>query len=119
MVTDEALSHLQADYRLNARLSVEERLRWIIQDRWINYSRADKILTRLAELVCYPPRARMPSVLVFGGHPSARRIANQLCQPGQYLVRARVVDPSILNNPAQPFFNAQTSIQTIVGLQVR
>jgi hypothetical protein len=66
MVTDEALSHLQAEYRLNAQLSVEERLRWIIQDRWINYSRADKILTRLAELVCYPPRARMPSVLVFG-----------------------------------------------------
>ena len=35
MVTDEALSHLQAEYRLNARLSIEERLRWIIQDRWV------------------------------------------------------------------------------------
>ena len=47
MVTDQALPHLQAEYRLNSRLSLEERLRWMIQDRWINDSRADKILTRL------------------------------------------------------------------------
>jgi hypothetical protein len=34
--------------------------------RWINYSRADQILARLADLLAYPPRERMPCLLLFG-----------------------------------------------------
>lgn len=64
-VVDE-LSHLQPAYRSHALLPDEERLQWIGQDRWINYIRADQILSRLTELLFFPPRSRMPCLLLFG-----------------------------------------------------
>jgi len=57
-----------------ARLPAEERIGWIRQDRWINYTRTEQILTCLAGLLDYPPRDRMPSLLLFGATGMARRV---------------------------------------------
>ena len=46
-------------------MGVDDRVHWIEQDRWINYVRAERILDRLSQLLSYPPRARMPSLLLF------------------------------------------------------
>jgi hypothetical protein len=59
-------SHLQPPYRSVARLQDEERIAWIRQERWIQYPRAERILERLADLVDYPPRDRMPCLVLYG-----------------------------------------------------
>jgi hypothetical protein len=60
------LDHLQAPSRVLAELSAQERIAWIRQDRWIQYPRAQRILEQLADLVDYPPRDRMPCLVIFG-----------------------------------------------------
>jgi GTPase SAR1 family protein len=60
------LSHLLDPYSARALLPNEERIEWIKQDRWIHYSRAERVLERLTALLHYPPRDRMPCVLLFG-----------------------------------------------------
>jgi hypothetical protein len=59
-------SRLQASQRAVAELSNEERIDWIRQERWIQYPRAKRILERLADLVDYPPRPRMPCLAIYG-----------------------------------------------------
>ena len=58
--------HLLPVFRPYARWPAEKRVGWIRQDRWINYTRAEQILGRLAALLDYPPRDRMPCLLLFG-----------------------------------------------------
>ena len=60
------LSHLQPVHRPYALLADAERVEWIRQERWINYTRAEQVLVRLGELLRYPPRHRMPALLLFG-----------------------------------------------------
>src|SRR5262249_53838405 len=60
------LSHLQPAHRPYALLANAERVDWIRQERWINYTRAEQVLARLGELLRYPPRHRMPALLLFG-----------------------------------------------------
>ena len=60
------LSHLQASCRTTALLANEERIASIRQERWIQYQRAERVLERLADLVDYPPRDRMPCLLLYG-----------------------------------------------------
>ena len=60
------LSHLQPAHRSYALLADAERVEWIRQERWINYTRADQVLVRLSELLRYPARQRMPALLLFG-----------------------------------------------------
>jgi hypothetical protein len=62
----EQFEHLSAPYRSHAMLPAAERIQWIRQDRWINYSRAEQVLGRLASLLAYPARDRMPCLLLFG-----------------------------------------------------
>jgi Bacterial TniB protein len=59
-------SHLGTSQQGIARLSNEERVDWIRQERWIQYPRAKRILERLTELVDYPPRHRMPCLAIYG-----------------------------------------------------
>jgi hypothetical protein len=58
--------HLQVSQQQIAQLSNEERIAWIRQERWIQYPRAKRILERLADLVDYPPRDRMPCLVIYG-----------------------------------------------------
>jgi hypothetical protein len=60
------LSHLQPAHRPYALLADAERVDWIRQERWINYTRAEQVLVRLGELLRYPPRHRMAALLHFG-----------------------------------------------------
>jgi hypothetical protein len=59
--------HLHSSQHEIARLSSEERILWIRQERWIQYPRAKRILERLADLVDYPPHDRMPCLVIYGG----------------------------------------------------
>ena len=43
------LSHLQPAHRPYALLADAERVDWIRQERWINYTRAEQVLVRLGE----------------------------------------------------------------------
>lgn len=43
-----------------------ERIHWLRQERWIQYPRAERILERLIDLVDYPPRDRMPCLVIYG-----------------------------------------------------
>jgi len=63
---NDELAHLQPAFRAHALLPTSERLQRLSQDRWINYTRADSILTRLRNLLGYPERSRMPCLLLFG-----------------------------------------------------
>jgi Cdc6-like AAA superfamily ATPase len=58
--------HLHSSQQEIAQLSNEERIAWIRQERWIQYPRAKRILERLADLVDYPPRDRMPCLVIYG-----------------------------------------------------
>jgi len=44
----------------------EERIRFIERDRWIGYSRAQKILDKMEHLLDYPKKYRMPNLLIIG-----------------------------------------------------
>jgi hypothetical protein len=65
-MNDDDFLHLHPTYRSYARLPNEDRIQWIRHDRWISYAQADLILARLADLLTYPPRDRMPGLLIFG-----------------------------------------------------
>jgi hypothetical protein len=60
------LDHLQPQFRTIAAKSADERIEWIRQDRWIHYLRADQALKQLDELLAFPPRNRMPCLLLTG-----------------------------------------------------
>ena len=65
-MTAEELTHLQPSCRNAALLSNDERIHWLRQERWIQYPRAERILDRLMDLVDYPPRDRMPGLVIYG-----------------------------------------------------
>ena len=60
------MNHLLPPHQAIAVRDNRERIEWIRHDRWINHTRAEMVLTRLAELLTYPARSRMPSLLIFG-----------------------------------------------------
>jgi len=59
-------SHLLAAYRRHAGLPDEERIAWIRADRWLDFEQARGALARLEDLLSYPPRDRMPCLLIYG-----------------------------------------------------
>jgi len=63
-VTD--YSHLVPAYRQHAALPDAERIAWIRADRWLELEQARAALARLEDLLAYPPRDRMPCVLLYG-----------------------------------------------------
>ena len=59
-------AHLDQAYCRYAAQPDEERIAWIKADRWIGFDQAGAALTRLSALLDYPPRDRMPCLLIFG-----------------------------------------------------
>jgi hypothetical protein len=59
-------SHILPDYRAKAAESDAARIAWIRYDRWIATARAEEALSRLEDLLTYPPRDRMPCLLIYG-----------------------------------------------------
>src|SRR5579884_906682 len=66
MVTTAALDHILPCFQPVAMRSPEERIFWIQQDRWINHLKADDALRRLKDVMMFPPRGRMPCLLLTG-----------------------------------------------------
>ncbi len=44
----------------------EERIRFILEERWIGYTKANEIITRLEDLLVNPKIGRMPNMLITG-----------------------------------------------------
>lgn len=66
MTADSPFQHLDSAYRRFVDLPDEERITWIRADRWIGFDQAGKALARLENLLTYPPRDRMPCLLIYG-----------------------------------------------------
>lgn len=66
MSSGEELAHLLPAHRPYARLAAAERVDWVRQERWIQYTRAEHVLARWGELLAYPPHDRMPAMLLIG-----------------------------------------------------
>lgn len=58
--------HLLPAYRRQASLTDAERIAWIRADRWLDLDQARAVLVRLDDLLTYPPRDRMPCMLLYG-----------------------------------------------------
>jgi hypothetical protein len=58
--------HLLPAYRHHAALSDAERITRIRADRWLETVQARSALARLKDLLSYPPRDRMPCLLLYG-----------------------------------------------------
>jgi hypothetical protein len=60
------LSHLLPSARKQAALGDDERIKGLLRDRWIDYSRATQALQQLERLYETPRRERMPCLLLHG-----------------------------------------------------
>ena len=58
--------HLSPKAREALSLSNEERIRYIQEDRWVGYTRANEIITKLEDLLVHPKVGRMPNMLIIG-----------------------------------------------------
>lgn len=58
--------HLQPMYQQYGDMGIEERVAWIRADRWLETADARAALARLEDLLSYPPRDRMPCLLLYG-----------------------------------------------------
>jgi hypothetical protein len=59
-------AHLLPPYRAYAASTGAERIAWIRADRWLDLDQARTALGRLEDLLAYPPRDRMPCLLLYG-----------------------------------------------------
>lgn len=66
MVTTMDLGHLGPAQQEIARRSDEERIRYILSDRWVPYRVASLVEERLRFLIDFPKRSRMPCLLISG-----------------------------------------------------
>ena len=66
--------HLFPAVRPIAALGAEERVRRIRADRWIDYPLAREALAKLEELIAFPPRARMPNLLIVGASGTGKTV---------------------------------------------
>jgi hypothetical protein len=62
----DGLDHLEPAYRPFALKADDARIAWIKADRWIGFDRAQLAIDRLNALIAYPPRDRMPCLLIYG-----------------------------------------------------
>ncbi|WP_199229711.1 TniB family NTP-binding protein [Azospirillum sp. TSO22-1] len=62
----EDFQHLHVAYRPFAASPDDDRIARVRADRWIQYPAADAALARLADVMSYPPRDRMPCLLLYG-----------------------------------------------------
>lgn len=60
------LSHLAEDYRERAMWADKERIAWIRMDRWLGFPKAETVRKNLDAMLRYPPRTRMPCLLIYG-----------------------------------------------------
>lgn len=59
-------SHLTVKTAEQLKLSDEERIQYILKQKWIGYPRAQTILDKLEDLLEHPTQPRMPNMLIVG-----------------------------------------------------
>ena len=59
-------THLGSEAQAIIGTSAEERITWVLQDRWIGYTKAQDALDRLDRLLHHPRTNRMPNLLLLG-----------------------------------------------------
>lgn len=62
----ERYEHIFESHRQYAYLGDEQRKKWICQDRWVDLPQAKRALNMLEKIFVYPPRGRMPCLLLYG-----------------------------------------------------
>ena len=60
------MEHLKSSVRKLVDCDNEVRINYILKDKWIPYPNAEKIISRLDELIHYPPTHRMINYLIVG-----------------------------------------------------
>ena len=60
------VDHLSQAAQKALRLPDDQRIERISGARWIGYTRAQEILTKLGDLLTYPRQPRMPNLLLYG-----------------------------------------------------
>ena len=101
--------HLLPTVRHAAALPEAERINLIRTDRWIGYPHAREALDRLAELMNWPPKARMPNLLLIGSTNNGKtKIINRFLEttlpkiPLEDVVVTPVVKVEMPPNPGLP-----------------
>lgn len=61
-----AFPHVAEGYQDRALWPDADRIAWIRQDRWLGFPKAETVRETLAAMLRYPPRTRMPCLLVYG-----------------------------------------------------
>lgn len=90
--------HIDDRCRRYAALSDEERIAWIKADRWIGFDQAQAALVRLNALLAYPPRDRMPCLLIYGNTGMGK--AQRSCANSSGRIRPHCVSPQgVINRP--------------------
>ncbi|MGC7532598.1 TniB family NTP-binding protein, partial [Pandoraea pneumonica] len=79
-----------------ARWPDADRIAWIRKDRWLGFPKAEAVRKTLDAMLRYPPRTRMPCLLIYG-------------QTG--LGKSRIVERFEAENPRG--FNEATGVATI------
>jgi len=62
----EDVKHLTVKAKSRLKLSDEARIDYIRKPRWFGYDKAKEIINKLEELLTYPPKHRMPNLLLVG-----------------------------------------------------
>jgi Bacterial TniB protein len=97
---DEDFRHLEPAFRRYAALPEADRIAWVQTDRWIAFDQAQAAIDRLDALLAYPPRDRMPCLLIYGAtgmgktkilRKFERRHPPKLCQISGVTLRPVVV----------------------------
>ena len=66
-MTQRSENHLLPTVANILNISNEERIQYINKEKWIGYPQAKEILQKLNDLLIYPRKTRMPSMLIVGG----------------------------------------------------
>ncbi len=96
------MSHLAEGYRERAMWADDERIAWIRMDRWLGFPKAEAVRKTLDGMLRYPPRTRMPCLLIYG-------------QTG--MGKSRIVERFKAENPRG--FNEATGTATIPVVAVQ
>ncbi|WP_212750994.1 TniB family NTP-binding protein [Pseudoalteromonas ruthenica] len=67
-----AYDHLNAEASAQLSKSKQERITYIRSSRWIGYPKAKDIIGKMEDLLTYPPKHRMPCMLIVGDSNSGK-----------------------------------------------
>ena len=114
--------HVNPEFREEARQPAEERIQRVRVERWITYPRAEFVLSRLSELLTYPPRDRMPCLLLFGATGIGKtKIIRKFIRdhPFRFEVRTGITTAPVITMQMPPEPDENERIDHIVGCRHR